>query len=83
MSICIKRLGHAGRTIRVQGWRDVVRSDQKVAPDNATFTIWVYHDPLYQKPLVLGTNLLAQPTTILHLYLDRWPVEEVPLVCKH
>ena len=76
------QLVHAGRTIRVQGWRDVVRSDQKVAPDNATFTIWVYHDPLYQKPLVLGTNLLAQPTTILHLYLDRWPVEEVPLVCK-
>ena len=56
--------------------------DQKVAPDNATFTIWVYDDPLYQAPLVLGTNLPAAPVTILQLYLDRWPVEEVPLVCK-
>jgi len=73
---------HAGRTISVQGWRDVVRSDQKVAADPATFTIWVYHDPLYQEPLVLGTHLTAQPPTILYLYLDRWPVEEVPLVCK-
>ena len=68
--------------IRVQGWHDVVRSDQKVAADQATFTIWVYHDPLYQEPLVLGTNLAAQPPTIFQLYLDRWPVEEVPLVCK-
>ena len=31
---------------------------------------------------MLGTNLAAQPTTIFHLYLDRWPVEEVPLVSK-
>jgi hypothetical protein len=60
----------------------LVRSDQKVAAAQATFTIWVYHDPLYQEPLVLGTNLAAQAATILQLYLDRWPVEEVPLVCK-
>ena len=38
--------------------------DQKVAPDNANFTIWVYDDPLYQAPLVLGTNLPAAPVTI-------------------
>jgi hypothetical protein len=73
---------HAGRSIQVEGWRMVVRSDQKVAAANATFTIWVYHDPLYQNPLVLGTNLTAQAATIFQLYLDRWPVEEVPLVCK-
>ena len=48
----------------------------------ATFTIWVYADPLYQAPFVLGTNLTASPATIFQLYLDRWPVEEVPLVCK-
>jgi hypothetical protein len=73
---------HAGRTIHVRGWQNVVRSDQKVAPANATFTIWVYDDPLYQAPLVLGTNLPAAPVIIFQLYLDRWPVEEVPLVCK-
>jgi len=73
---------HAGRSIQVEGWRNVVRSDQKVAAANALLTIWVYHDPLYQDPLVLGTNLTAQAATVFQLYLDRWPVEEVPLVCK-
>jgi hypothetical protein len=73
---------HAGRSIQVEGWRNVVRSDQKVAAANALLTIWVYHDPLYQDPLVLGTNLTAHAATVFQLYLDRWPVEEVPLVCK-
>ena len=73
---------HDGRTIQVRGWQDVVRSDQKVARANATFMIWVYDDPWYQAPLVLGTNLPAAARTIFQLYLDRWPVEEVPLVCK-
>jgi hypothetical protein len=73
---------YADRVICVQGWHDLVRRDQKVAADQATFTIWVYYDPLYQEALVLGTNLAAQAATIFQLYLDRWPVEEVPLVCK-
>ncbi len=73
---------YQGRLISAQGWQALVRRDQKVVADQPTFTIWVYHDPLYQEPLVLGTNLTAQAVTIFHLYLDRWPVEEVPLVCK-
>ncbi len=71
-----------GRTIGVHGWHHLVRTDQKVAEANETFTIWVFLDPLYSKPLVLGTNLTAQPETIFRLYLDRWPVEQVPLVAK-
>lgn len=71
-----------GRTIRVHGWRDLVRSNQKVAADNETFTIWVFFDPLYRDPLVLGTNIVARSETIFRLYLDRWPVEQVPLVAK-
>lgn len=73
---------YAGRLIDAQGWHNLVRSDQKVAAAQTTFTIWVYHDPQYREPLVLGTNLAAQAATIFQLYLDRWPVEEVPLVCK-
>jgi hypothetical protein len=73
---------YADRVIGVQGWHDLVRRDQKVAAAQATFTIWVYDDPLYQEALVLGSNLAAQAATIFQLYLDRWPVEEVPLVCK-
>jgi hypothetical protein len=70
------------RTIRVYGWRALVRSNQKVAASNETFTVWVFFDPSYRKPLVLGTNVRARPETVFHLYLDRWPVEQVPLVAK-
>lgn len=70
------------RTIAVKGWCDLVRADQKVAATNQLYTIWVFADPLYQDPLVLGTNLTAQPETIFRLFIDRWPVEQPPLVAK-
>jgi hypothetical protein len=70
------------RTIEAQGWTGLVRTGQKVSATNETFTVWVFHDPLYKKPLVLGTNLSAQAETIFRLYLDRWPVEQPPLVAK-
>ena len=47
-----------------------------------TFSIWVFFDPLYTDPLVLGTNLSLQPLSLFGLYQDRWPVEQVPLVAK-
>ena len=71
-----------GRTIRVHGWQNLVRSDQKVAAAKETFTIWVFFDPLYRTPLVLGTNLTVRPEAVFRLFLDRWPVEQVPLVAK-
>lgn len=71
-----------GRTIPVHGWHGLVRRDQKVSPDHQTYSIWVFFDPLYHDPLVVGTNLLVLPITIFRLYLDRWPVEQVPLVAK-
>jgi hypothetical protein len=60
----------------------LVRSDQKVNAANETFTIWVFYDPLHRHPLVLGTNLTVRPETVFLLFLDRWPVEQVPLVAK-
>ncbi len=77
-----KSFQFGSRTIEVQGWTGLVRTGQKVSTSNKTFTVWVFHDPLYQKPLVLGTNLSAQAETIFRLYLDRWPVEQPPLVAK-
>ena len=77
---------HEGRTIPVQGWHGLVRRDQTVSQDHETFSIWVFFDPLYQNPLVVGTNLSALPCTIFRLYLDRWPrpkgTRQVPLVAK-
>ena len=71
-----------GRTIRVEGWHNLVRTDQKAVVDHETFTIWVFFDPLYHNPLGLATNLEVRPETVFRLYLDRWSVEQVPLVTK-
>jgi len=72
-----------GRDIVVQGWIDLIPSQCKPGEAPETFIIWVYFDPLYDKPLVLGTNLRqASPLTIFCLYQDRWPVEQIPLVAK-
>jgi hypothetical protein len=70
------------RTIEAKGWLNLVRSDQKVAESNDLFHIWVYEDPQYQDPLVLGTNLETNATIPYLLYIDRWPVEQPPLVAK-
>jgi hypothetical protein len=73
----------AGRAIAVQGWVDLIPSEYKPGQAPAAFTIWVFFDPLYDKPLVLGTNLRqATPLAIFCLYQDRWPVEQTPLVAK-
>ncbi len=71
-----------GRRIRAQSWHNLVLSDFKVDPSHETFSIWVFFDPLYTDPLVLGTNLSLGPKSLFGLYLDRWPVEQVPLVAK-
>ncbi|MEI2418993.1 hypothetical protein V6O07_01870, partial [Arthrospira platensis SPKY2] len=71
-----------GRTIKAQGWFELTRSDQKVADATETFDVWAFFDPRYKKPLVLGTNITAKAETLFLLYLDRWPVEQPPLVAK-
>lgn len=72
-----------GREIVVHGWQDLVLPTCQPDETNLTYHIWVFFDPLYQHPLVLGTNLTTvKPETIFRLYLDRWPVEQIPLVAK-
>lgn len=72
-----------GREIQAHGWSDLVLPTCKPGEAIETFAIWVFFDPLYKTPLVLGTNLEhAQPLTVFSLYLDRWPVEQIPLVAK-
>lgn len=73
-----------GRQVTARGWLNVMRADLKVADDHELFTIWVIDDPLFDGVLVLGTNLptTVSPETIYRLYIDRWPVEQIPLVAK-
>lgn len=75
-------LNHEGREIRVEIWRDLVRTDQKPSPKNETFDIYVFHDPKYKTPWVLATPLKLKPESVHHIYSDRWPVEQVPLSSK-
>lgn len=73
---------YQGRTIRVHGWHDLVLPTHKVADNHETFAILVFFDPLYLNPLVLATNVSLSPQAAFCLYLDRWPIEQVPLVAK-
>jgi hypothetical protein len=78
-----ERFQFQGREIVAQGWVDLIPSTSQPRQAPETFTIWVFFDPLYDKPLILGTNLRqAHPLTIFCLYQDRWPVEQIPLVAK-
>jgi hypothetical protein len=73
---------YQGRTIKVHSWYNLVSANQKVAEQQETFDILVFFDPLYLDPLVLATNVTLLPETAFKMYLDRWPVEQVPLVAK-
>lgn len=73
---------HEGRKITVHRWYDLVASDQKVIAQAHTFDILVFFDPLYVHPLLLATNVMLTAAAAFKLYLDRWPVEQLPLAAK-
>jgi hypothetical protein len=74
---------YEGRPIKVKGWYDLILPGVVPDPTNQTFHIYVFEDPLYDQPLVLGATLRLRPATSFSLYQDRWPVEQVPLAAKH
>ena len=41
-----------------------------------------FFDPCFEQPLVLATTIRCSAKTLFELYIDRWPVEQVPLVAK-
>ena len=73
---------HQDVTVKADGWYGLVRSDQKVSKTHPTVVIWVFHDPRYKSSLVVATNLELSAHVAYHLYRDRWPVEQPPLVAK-
>lgn len=72
--------GVAGRTIQAQVWDNLVLSTAK--PGALALRCAVIHDPRYQEPLVLATNLSISASALWCLYRDRWPVEQGPLAAK-
>jgi hypothetical protein len=72
--------GGAGRRVQAQVWNNLVLSTAK--PGAAVFRCVVIHDPRYQEPLVVATNLPVSASALGCLYRDRWPSEQVPLAAK-
>ena len=61
-------------------WDGLVLPD--VPLDSPTFRLVVIHDPRWTEPLVLATTLTVSARALRDLYLDRWPVEQLPLAAK-
>jgi hypothetical protein len=70
----------AGRIVRAHIWDNLVLAT--ATPGAATFRCVVIHDPRYQEPLVVATNLPVSAYALWCLYRDRWPIEQVPLAAK-
>lgn len=70
----------AGRRVHAQVWDNLGLSTAK--PGAVAFQCVVIHDPRYQEPWVLATNLPVSAYALWCLYRDRWPVEQVPLAAK-
>lgn len=66
--------------VRAESWDDLVLPD--AAPGAPTFRLVAIHDPRWGEPLLLASPLAATPRALRDLYLDRWPVEQLPLVGK-
>ena len=72
-----------GCQIRAEIWTNLVLPGVVPSPKNETFQVVAIHDPLYNAPWLLATDLPIEPSTIKALYGDRWPVEQIPLAAKH
>jgi hypothetical protein len=67
-------------TVRAEFWDGLVLADAEAGAP--TFYCVVIHDPRYWEPLLLISPLALSGRDALGLYLDRWPVEQVPLAAK-
>jgi hypothetical protein len=66
--------------VRAEWWDDPVLPD--VPLTSPTCRLVVIHDSRWTEPLVLATTLAVSPRTLRDRYLDRWPVERLPLAAK-
>jgi hypothetical protein len=69
-----------GTVVRAEWWDDLVLPDLPL--DRPTFRLVVIRDPRWTEPLVLATTLAVSARALRDLYLDRWPVEQLPLAAK-
>jgi len=66
--------------VRAETWDEVVLPD--AAPGAPSYRIVAIWDPRWTEPLLLASPLAVEPRALRDLYLDRWPVEQLPLAAK-
>ena len=66
--------------LRAEIWDGVVRADADA--DSPPFAVLAIHDPRFRAPLLLATPLALPARTLRDCYVDRWPVEQLPLAAK-
>jgi hypothetical protein len=69
-----------GRTLRADLWDNLVL--KHAGPNAPTFSVVALHDPNFVQPLLVATSLQIGARDVRLLYLDRWPVEQLPLAAK-
>jgi len=71
---------HQGASLEAAFWDNLVLADQK--PGAPCFGCLVITDPRYPDPLVLGYGIDLDGEALHGFYLDRWPIEQLPLATK-
>jgi DDE superfamily endonuclease len=66
--------------LRAEIWDAVVRADADA--DSPPFAVLAIHDPRYRAPLLLASPLPLPARTLRDCYVDRWPIEQLPLAAK-
>ena len=66
--------------LRAEFWDGLVLAD--APPDAPPFSTALIHDPRFDEPLLLTTSLPLPGAQLQAFYLDRWPVEGLPLTAK-
>lgn len=66
--------------VRAECWDGLVLPDG--LPGDPTFRIVAIRDPRWTEPLLLASSLAIPSRALRDLYLDRWPVEQLPLAAK-
>jgi len=64
-------------------WRDLVLPGVVPGPEAQTFDVYVIADPRFADPWVLATSVKLKAQTVRAMYIDRWPIEQIPLSAKH
>src|SRR5260221_2205386 len=70
------------RLITAQVWENLLLPGVLPHQGMQTFRVLAIHDPAYKTPWLLATPLSLQPITLIAIYADRWPVEQIPQSVK-